>query len=51
MQPDKQAPMPPEVFEPLFRDKLKFTHRTDIDAVLKAQHEVFCLYRLFCMDF
>jgi len=36
-----QAPMPPEVFEPLFRDKLKFTHRTDIDAVLKAQHKVF----------
>ncbi len=46
-----QVPMPPEVFVPLFRDKLKFTHRTDMDAVLKLQHKVFCLYRLFCMDF
>ena len=38
-----QAPMPPEVFVPLFKEKLKFTHRSDMDTVLKLQEKVFCL--------
>eukprot|EP00434_Breviolum_minutum_P038721 symbB.v1.2.034361.t1/scaffold4422.1/size39833/1 len=36
-----QAPMPPEIFVPLFKEKLQFTHRSDIDAVLKLQDRVF----------
>ena len=40
-----QAPMPPEIFIPLFKEKLQFTHRSDIDAVLKLQDRVSCLSR------
>eukprot|EP00435_Cladocopium_sp_Y103_P037882 s1256_g10.t1 len=36
-----QAPMPPEVFLPMFRQKLKFTHRSDKEAVLDLQKKVF----------
>eukprot|EP00434_Breviolum_minutum_P044697 symbB.v1.2.039955.t1/scaffold6898.1/size14729/2 len=36
-----QAPMPPEIFVPLFKEKLQFTHRSDMDAVLKLQERVF----------
>eukprot|EP00434_Breviolum_minutum_P043554 symbB.v1.2.038832.t1/scaffold6196.1/size20165/2 len=36
-----QAPMPPDVFIPRFKEKLQFTHRSDIDAVLKLQEKVF----------
>ena len=36
-----QAPMPPEMFVPLFKEKLQFTHRSDMDAVLKLQERVF----------
>ena len=38
---DGQAPMPPEIFVPLFKEKLQFTHRSDMDAVLKLQERVF----------
>ena len=38
-----QAPMPPEVFGPLFENKLKFTHRSDKDAVVNLQKKVICL--------
>ena len=40
-----QAPMPPEIFVPLFKEKLQFTHRSDMDAVLKLQERVSCLSR------
>jgi len=36
-----QAPMPPEIFVPLFEEKLHFTHRSDMDTVLKLQERVF----------
>ena len=35
-----QAPMPPDVFIPRFKEKLQFTHRSDMDAVLKLQGKV-----------
>ena len=35
-----QAPMPPDVFIPRFKEKLQFTHRSDMDAVLKLQEKV-----------
>ena len=38
-----QAPMPPDVFIPRFKEKLQFTHRSDMDAVLKLQGKVSCL--------
>ena len=40
-----QAPMPPEIFVPAFKEKLQFTHRSDMDAVLKLQERVSCLCR------
>jgi len=36
-----QAPMPPDVFIPRFKEKLQFTHRSDLDTVLKLQEKVF----------
>eukprot|EP00434_Breviolum_minutum_P039886 symbB.v1.2.035428.t1/scaffold4748.1/size59687/3 len=33
--------MPPEIFVPAFKEKLQFTHRSDMDAVLKLQDRVF----------
>ena len=33
--------MPPDVFIPRFKEKLQFTHRSDMDAVLKLQEKVF----------
>eukprot|EP00434_Breviolum_minutum_P039885 symbB.v1.2.035427.t1/scaffold4748.1/size59687/2 len=36
-----QAPMPPEIFVPAFKQKLQFTHRSDMDDVLKLQERVF----------
>ena len=44
-----QAPMPPEVFRPLFSNKLAFTHRSDQDAVMELQERVICLR--FCCIF
>ena len=35
-----QAPTPPEVFILRFKEKLRFTHRSDMDAVLKLQGKV-----------
>ena len=32
--------MPPDVFIPRFKEKLQFTHRSDMDAVLKLQEKV-----------
>ena len=49
-----QAPMPPEIFVPAFKEKLQFTHRSDMEAVLKLQERVSCLCRqqvshVFCL--
>lgn len=40
---EAQVPMPPEVFLALFRDKLRYVHRSDHEVVLKLQERVSCL--------
>ena len=46
-----QAPMPPEVFVPLFQEKLQFTHRSDKGAVLKLQEKVIWTHSRFPVFF